>query len=186
MSIERYRNRNHIFWELEEYIRDNLDLIDVIEIEPQTHWIHSDNYLMEESFETIKTIPCEKLVHSISLPVGNARIDEEQLFLLKRVVDDLKPEWASEHLSFNKANNSDGEFDTGFFLPPYQSEEGIEHCVNMIDRLKSMQVPIAIETGVNYLNYEFDISDGEFISQIAQRAGCGILLDLHKHTTRSS
>ncbi len=115
MRIERCRHRNHIFWELEEYVRDNLDLIDVIEIEPQTHWIHSEGYRMEEGFETIKAIPCDKLVHSISLPVGNTSIDEEQLSLLKQVIDDLKPRWASEHLSFNKANNANGEFDTGFF-----------------------------------------------------------------------
>ena len=167
------------FWELEEYIIDNLDLIDVIEIEPQTYWIHSDRYRIEEGFEAINNIPCEKLVHSISLPVGNATIDEEQLSLLKQIVDELKPQWASEHLSFNKANNSNEEFDTGFFLPPYQSEEGIEHCVRMVNRLKSMQLPIAIETGVNYLDYEFDVGDGEFVSQVVQRADCGILLDLH-------
>ncbi len=49
----------------------------------------------------------------------------------------------------------------------------------MIKRLKEMRAPIAIEAGVNYLGYEFDIKDGEFLSQIVQRADCGILLDLH-------
>lgn len=169
------------FFELEKYIRDNLDLIDVVEIEPQAHWIRSSNgYRLEDGFALLTNIPRKKLVHSISLPVANTMIDEEQLALLIKVIDTLDAVWVSEHLSFNKVSNSNGHFDTGFFLPPCQTIEGIESCVNMICKMKrKIQRPFAIETGVNYLQYKFEISDGEFVSQVAQRAGCGILLDLH-------
>jgi len=41
-------------------------------------------------------------------------------------------------------------------------------------------VPIAIETAVNYLRPRADeLGDGEFVAAVAERADCGILLDLH-------
>jgi hypothetical protein len=40
--------------------------------------------------------------------------------------------------------------------------------------------PIAFETGVNYLkSAPGELSDGEFFAEVAVRADCGILLDLH-------
>ena len=41
-------------------------------------------------------------------------------------------------------------------------------------------VPIAVETGVNYLRPRPDeLPDGDFVSQVVERASCGLLLDLH-------
>jgi hypothetical protein len=41
-------------------------------------------------------------------------------------------------------------------------------------------VPLAIETGVNYLRPRTEeLPDGEFVARVAEAAGCGILLDLH-------
>jgi hypothetical protein len=41
-------------------------------------------------------------------------------------------------------------------------------------------VPVAVETGVNYLRPRADeIPDGHFVAELVDQAGCGILLDLH-------
>jgi hypothetical protein len=50
-----------------------------------------------------------------------------------------------------------------------------------IERLAAaVQVPLAIETGVNYLRPRSDETlDGEFVAELVHRANCGILLDLH-------
>jgi hypothetical protein len=41
-------------------------------------------------------------------------------------------------------------------------------------------VPLAVETGVNYLRPRPDeMPDGEFMAAVAEQADCGILLDLH-------
>jgi len=102
---------------------------------------------------------------------------DAQLPLLRETVRKLDAPWASEHLAFNLTP----DFFTGFFLPPRQTAAGMDMYVAAIRRLAdAVQVPLAIETGVNYLHPRADeIPDGEFVAELADRAGCGILLDLH-------
>lgn len=108
---------------------------------------------------------------------GTVPPDDEQLRLLRETVGRLAVPWASEHLAFNRA---DGLF-TGFFLPPRQTDAGVEASVAAVRRLQdALGVPIAVETGVNYLRPRPDeMPDGEFVAAVVEEAGCGILLDLH-------
>jgi uncharacterized protein (UPF0276 family) len=159
------------------------ELIDVVEIEPQTTWLETGDpqapYLMRpEVQEHLAGLPGRKLVHSVGTPVGGSvRAHAAQIPLLRDTVEALGAPWASEHLSFNLTS----DFFTGFFLPPRQTEEGLALYVAAIQRLREgLGVPVAIETGVNYLRPRRDeIPDGEFIAAVAEAAGCGILLDLH-------
>ena len=117
-------------------------------------------------------------MHSIGTPVGGSvAAHAAQMPLLHQTIEHLHAPWASEHLSFNLTP----DFFTGFFLPPRQSDAGLKTYVEAIKRLQDgVGVPLAIETGVNYLRPRPDeIPDGEFISAVAEAADCGILLDLH-------
>lgn len=168
---------------LERLFADSPELVDVIEIEPQTLWIENNksgarHSALDNVFESISAMPFHKIVHSVAMPVGGlAHPDPSSLALLARNIEALRSPWASEHLSFNTTP----EFHTGFFLPPRQTSEGVENAVNCIDRIQSAcKVPIAVETGVNYLKPRSDeMPDGMFVSTIVERANCGILLDLH-------
>ena len=159
------------------------DLVDVIEIEPQTLWISNDRQkdkyrALDGVFENIAALPFRKLVHSVGVPVGGSVKPEPQnLSLLARNVELLQSPWVSDHLSFNATP----EFHTGFFLPPRQTQEGIDNAVAAIRELQlAIKVPVAVETGVNYFQSRADeIPDGLFVADIAKRSGCGILLDLH-------
>jgi uncharacterized protein len=53
--------------------------------------------------------------------------------------------------------------------------------VEAVQRLRNeLGVPLAVETGVNYLRPRRDeLPDGEFMAALAEDADCGILLDLH-------
>lgn len=164
-------------------LQDNPGLADVIEVEPQTTWIETrqgpDPYLVSESvLEHLASLPGRKLVHSVGTPVGGTvRPQPAQLSLLCHAVDRLDSPWFSDHLSFNATP----EFSTGFFLPPRQTEEGITTVVQAIADLQAaIPVPIAVETGVNYLRPRSDeIADGLFTAAVVEAAGCGLLLDLH-------
>ncbi len=103
--------------------------------------------------------------------------DEVQLRLLRQAVDRLAVPWASEHLAFNRTDESFA----GFFLPPRQTDAGVHAAVAAVRRLQdALGVPIAVETGVNYLRPRRDeMPDGEFVAAVVEEAGCGILLDLH-------
>ncbi|WP_025740465.1 DUF692 domain-containing protein [Aquimarina pacifica] len=156
-------------------------LIDTLEIEPQTLCIRDQNDCLKipvDVFNSINTLPFNKLVHSIGAPVGGSTLpQEDQLELIAYSAQLFDSPWVTEHLSFNATT----EFNTGFFLPPCQTSKGLELAIRNIKYLQEkIQKPIAIETGVNYLkpnNYE--MSDGAFVAQLCKETGCGILLDIH-------
>jgi uncharacterized protein (UPF0276 family) len=108
---------------------------------------------------------------------GSVEAHAAQIPLLRQTIERFQAPWASEHLSFNLTP----EFFTGFFLPPRQTESGLRTYVEAILRLRDgLGVPLAIETGVNYLRPRPDeIPDGEFVAALVDKADCGILLDLH-------
>jgi uncharacterized protein len=161
--------------------------IDLIEVEPQTLWYkvadsQTPYVVGDHVIENLQAIPQKKILHSVGLPVGGQSLpNPEQLPLLGQFCQDIEAIWASEHLSFNHVDEAGGGWDTGFLLPPLQNQAGLEAAVANIQRLQAqLQVPLSIETGVNYLQpHAEDWSDGEFMAAVATGADCGILLDLH-------
>jgi len=168
---------------LEPLLEQAPENIDVIEIEPQTMWLESPGrpgeILAQPEVEAhLASLPFRKLVHSIGTPIGGSVPGiEAQLPRLHDTVRSLGAPWASEHLAFNLTP----DFFTGFFLPPRQIAAGLGIYAEAIDRLRTgLGVPLAIETGVNYLQPRADeIPDGEFVAELVNRTNCGILLDLH-------
>jgi uncharacterized protein (UPF0276 family) len=168
---------------LEPLLEAHPEIVDLLEIEPQTTWLERPDrpgelFLQDEVETHLASLPYRKLVHSVGTPVGGSvRGIEAQLPLLHDCVKRWDAPWASEHLAFNLTS----DFFTGFFLPPRQTDEGLRVYVPAIRQLASaLDVPFAFETGVNYLRPRSDeIPDGEFVAQVAESADCGILLDLH-------
>ena len=168
---------------LEPLLEEHPDVADVLEIEPQTTWLERPDHpgevvVRSEVDDRLARLPFRKLVHSIGTPVGGSVAGvETQLPALRECVHKFKAPWASEHLAFNLTP----DFFTGFFLPPRQTEAGLDVYTAALDRLAcALEVPLAAETGVNYLRPRSDeIPDGEFMARLADRTGCGILLDLH-------
>jgi uncharacterized protein (UPF0276 family) len=174
---------------IESILERHPELIDVVEVEPQTTWLKTPSprgrlSRHAEVAAYLRDLPFRKLVHSIGLPVGGTTgHDQEQIGLVRDTIDELGSPWASEHLSFNRTE----AFHTGFFLPPRQTEEGVTVAVDSVRRLRSeVAVPLAFETGVNYLARRTDeIDDGAFAAAVAEGADCGILLDLHNVYTNA-
>src|ERR671915_2016538 len=83
------------------------DLVQVLEIEPQTTWLKTRDgdrpyRANEEVLEHLAGLPGRKLVHSVGTPVGGSvRPDPRQLRLLRAMVERFEAPWASDHLSFN-------------------------------------------------------------------------------------
>ena len=168
---------------LEPLLEAQPGVVDLLEIEPQTTWLERPDrpgeiWVQPEVEAHLASLPYRKLVHSVGTPVGGSVPGiEAQLPLLCNCVKHWDAPWASEHLAFNLTP----DFFTGFFLPPRQTDAGLDVYVPAIRRLaNAVEVPFAFETGVNYLQPRADeIPDGEFVAQVAERAECGILLDLH-------
>lgn len=168
---------------IEPLVERRPDLVQVLEIEPQTLWLKTRDVdrpyrANQQMLDHLLDLPGHKLVHSVGTPVGGTvRPDPAQLALLRETIERLEAPWASDHLSFNQTP----EFATGFFLPPRQTLAGVETVTRAIGDLReALPVPIAVETGVNYLRPRTDeLPDGEFVARVAESADCGLLLDLH-------
>ncbi|MFT5780027.1 MAG: hypothetical protein ACI837_002988 [Crocinitomicaceae bacterium] len=156
-------------------------LIDTLVVEPQTLCIRNSQdqlRLPESVFNEINNLPFNKLVHSIGAPVGGTlKPQDEQINLINYCTKLFDSPWVSEHLSFNAIT----EFNTGFFLPPCQTDKGLEMVIQNIKNLQArLDRPLILETGVNYLKpNSSEMEDGEFVARICEATGCGILLDIH-------
>lgn len=171
---------------LEPVLESNEALINLVEIEPQSLWRREGNgptvIVDEPSLKLLHDRALPMLVHSVGSPIGGTMPPSAtELRLLQRVVRDLNAPWLSEHLSFNSFHDDNGTWHTGLLLPPRQTLAGMNSAVRSIRSLASeMPIPVAIETGVNYLQPRADeIPDGEFVARVVEAADCGILLDLH-------
>lgn len=177
---------------LEEVIAEVSDLLDVIEVEPQTFWLADPGAASDatgprfridhEALAGVAALPQAKLLHSVSLPVGSVRPPElAQVDLVAALCRELGAAWVSEHLAFNRAWGEKGPFMTGFFLPPRQTWAGVEAAAATIRTVaKRLPTRFAFETAVSYLAPRPDeLPDGEFIAAVATEADCDILLDLH-------
>lgn len=168
---------------IEPLLERRPELVQVLEIEPQTTWVKTGDpdrpyQVDEEVLVHLGRLPGRKLVHSVGTPVGGTvRPEPAQLTLLRDTVLYFDAPWASDHLSFNQTP----EFATGFFLPPRQTVAGVETVTTSIhDLQEALPVPIAVETGVNYLRPRPDeLPDGEFVARVVEAVGCGLLLDMH-------
>jgi uncharacterized protein len=166
-------------------------LIDVLEIEPQAFWQATGDpddpiRIDLDLFSQLSALPQQKLVHSVTLPIGNSQPHHpRELEGLAQSIVALGAPYASEHLSFNRCDVRAKRYWTGFLLPPRQDENGVEIAAARIDEMRrAVDVPIAFETNVNYLRpQQYEMSDGRFVRRVAEAADCGILLDLHNLLT---
>lgn len=172
---------------LRNVLESNFDLIDVVEIEPQTFWIK--NYEKLDSFQFnegelafLENINKPITFHGVGYPLaGSVPIDETHILYLMKMIDRLDPIWFSEHLSFNNVKLEGKSFNTNFLLPPLQSKEGLELACRNINQYKNhFDIPFLFETGTNYLQQSnYEIEDGVFINQVAENTDSYILLDIH-------
>lgn len=167
--------------------------VSVLELEPQTLWERWSDRRAEPVAEgyrinhgllgQVAALPQHKLVHGVGHPVGGLVDDPlDWAAPMRASVRALRPAWVSEHLSFNRFRSDDGRVEqTSFLLPPRQTTAGITVAAHRLQRLADLvQTPVAFETGVNYLRPRDDeLSDGRYFAGVAERADCGIVLDLH-------
>jgi len=172
---------------LEPLIEAAADLIDVIEVEPQTLWRRAPGADERYSVDgirlgRIKRLPGAKILHGVGFPIGSIRPPSRaQLPPLREMIDAIAPPWMSEHLAFNRAVHDGRILETGFFLPPRQTPSGVDAAVASIRSVASeLPIPFAIENGPSYLAPRADeMPDGAFVAEIVERADCGLVLDLH-------
>ncbi|MFN8194540.1 MAG: DUF692 family protein [Nocardioidaceae bacterium] len=160
---------------------DISDLVDVVEVEPQTLWegaAGARRRIAPEPLAWLRGLDRPLLSHGVGFPVGGTTAPEpDGVAASARSARELGAVHWSEHLAFNRA----GDRFAGFLLPPVQTPEAVaaaaRHIASYQDRLDR---PFLVETPTNYLQpVAGDLRDGEYVAAVAEAADCGILLDLH-------
>src|SRR5262245_15397579 len=136
---------------LEPFLESHSDLVDVLELEPQTLWMPaasgSEHFTVAAgAMERLAAFPQAMLVHSVGTPVGGSRLgDSRQFPLLRETIGRLDAPWCSEHLSFNVAGSDDEPFFASFMLPPRQTQAGVECAAASVRKLATeLGAPLAI------------------------------------------
>jgi uncharacterized protein (UPF0276 family) len=144
--------------------------------------IHAENYMGAGGVPHAQlTALRERLplsVHGVGLSIGGSMpIDVAHLERLARLVERYEPAAVSEHLAWC---SHDGAF-FGDLLPLPYTDATLARVCNHIDRVQTrLGRQIYIENPSTYVRYTEDtFSEPEFMRQMAERSGCGLLLDVN-------
>ena len=117
-------------------------------------------------------------VHGVGLSIGaESGLNPDHLARLKKVIDLYEPAMVSEHLAWST-------HDTTYYndlLPVPYDRRTLDRVVEHIDTVQSrIQRKILLENPSTYVAYQHStMSETDFISEIAARSGCGLLLDVN-------
>lgn len=147
------------------------DLVfDYLEVAPE-NWIGVDTKRFEELRNNYPII-----LHGLSLSIGSVdALDIKYIKQIKEFMDNYHIDLYTEHLSFCSYNGHLYDL-----LPLPFTQEAVNHTV---ERVKIVQDilgrRIALENVSFYGMIEGEMSEAEFISEIANKSGCGLMIDVN-------
>ena len=117
-------------------------------------------------------------LHGVGLSIGGpGRLDRDHLARLRVLVDRYQPESFSEHLAWS----SHGAEYLNDLLPlPYTTETLTIICDHIDEVQETLGRQMLLENPATYVLFEQStLAETDFLSEIARRTGCGLLLDIN-------
>jgi len=118
------------------------------------------------------------VLHGVSLSIGATEpLDERYLASLRRLADRIEPALVTDHLCWGRHG---GRYVHDLWPLPY-TEEALAHVVARVARVQDLLGRrIALENVSSYVAYRAStLTEWEFLGALAERADCGILLDVN-------
>jgi len=151
---------------------------------PDTGWfeVHAENYLgaggpPHRFLEWVRErYPLS--MHGVGLSIGGASpLDKPHLKRLRALIDRYEPGLFSEHLAWS---THEGVYFNDLLPLPYTAET-LAHVAAHVDEAQcALGRQILIENPSTYVAFEAcEIGETEFLSELARRTGCGLLLDVN-------
>ena len=156
----------------------------ILEFKPDIGWFEviTENYFEAHGgyIEFLQDISKNyKLrTHGVSLSIGSTDpLNETYLKKLKLFAEKIKPETISDHLCYTGVNHKN----THDLLPIPYTKEALEHISNRVKKVQDyLGRRIALENPSSYVEFaDHDFSEWEFISELAEKADCELLLDVN-------
>ena len=117
-------------------------------------------------------------VHGVGLSIGGAGpLDRDHLARLKKLIGDYRPAMFSEHLAWS---SHDGVYLNDLLPLPYNAET-LTCVVRHIDEVQhTLDTRMLLENPSTYVSFAAsDMDEAEFLRAVAERTGCGLLLDVN-------
>jgi uncharacterized protein (UPF0276 family) len=157
---------------------------EILDSRPNVDWfeIISENYMIPggKPLYYLDKIRADypMVMHGVSLSIGSASpLDKDYLIALKQLSERIEPAWISDHLCWTGVHG----MNLHDLLPLSYTEETIQHVVDRISQVQDfLGRPILIENVSSYVSFKSsEMTEWEFINQIAKRSGCLLLLDVN-------
>ena len=116
-------------------------------------------------------------LHGVGMGLAStAPLNAEHLSALRRLCDAVQPAVVSEHLCWNAA---EGMVINDLLPFPY-TWEALAHVAQRVEQVQeSLGRQLLVENLSSYLSFSHsEMSEGEFLSELTGRTGCGILFDV--------
>jgi len=157
---------------------------EVIDTKPTVDWFEvvSENFMVnggkpKHYLHTIRE-SYPMVMHGVSLSIGSTDpLNITYLKQLKVLVNELQPEWISDHLCWTGAQ----QVNSHDLLPMPYNNEALSHIVDRVSEVQDyLGQPILMENVSSYITYvESEMTEWEFLNEVAKRSGCNILLDIN-------
>lgn len=118
------------------------------------------------------------VMHGVSLSIGSSDpLDWGYLKQLKALIERIEPVWVSDHLCWTGV----GGYNLHDLLPLPYTEEALRYVVERVLQVQEfLGQRILLENVSSYLSYRCSqLTEWEFLREVADRADCLILFDLN-------
>jgi uncharacterized protein len=116
--------------------------------------------------------------HGVSMYFGSAEpLNRDHLSKLKRLVKRTNTPWLSDHLCWGSV---DGRYTHDLLPMPYTFAAARSTARKIRQARDFLETPIAVENVSSYAEFHVsEMTEWEFLSEVVERADCGILLDVN-------
>jgi uncharacterized protein (UPF0276 family) len=118
------------------------------------------------------------VMHGVSLSIGSTDpVDTTYLKSLRALASRIEPHWISDHLCWTGIEGKN----LHDLLPLPYTEEALASVVSRVGQVQdALGRRILLENVSSYLTFHAsELSEWEFLSEVAERADCDILLDIN-------
>lgn len=155
---------------------------EVLDTLPELGWVevHNENFFgggapLHTLLKVREHYPVS--LHGVGMGLASSTpLDEAHLSALQQLCHTVQPALVSEHLCWNRA----GDLVVNDLLPFPYTREALDHVVSRVQRVQEkLNRQLLVENLSSYLSFSHsEMSEGEFLAELVQRSGCGILFDV--------
>jgi uncharacterized protein (UPF0276 family) len=157
---------------------------EILDGSPTIDWFEviSENYMVEGG-QPLRMLDRIRerypiVMHGVSLSIASTSpFDMNYLAKLKGLADRVDPVWISDHLCWTGVHG----VNLHDLLPIPYTEEALDHVVDRVGRVQDyLGRRLTLENVSSYVSFgESEMSEWEFVSEVARRADCWLLFDVN-------